>query len=118
MAQVTINTRGSITDEITSLLDIKCDENMNLVISDKHLAYLRQEFPEAYSDIYLVNDERVDDVECSRDGHNGITLWYTIDGEPYSVSGEFLIDEAGVLHHNAIDPKDDTKEIEILCQYM
>lgn len=118
MQQITINTRGSFSEEIISLLDIRCNKDMNYVISDEHLAYLRQEYPETYSDIYLVNDDRIGNVECLRDGHNGITLWYTIYDKPYSVSGEFLVDKAGILHHNAIDPDNDSKEIEILCQYI
>lgn len=65
----------------------------------------------------LTNNPRVDNVECTREGHQGITLSYEIDGKPYEVTGEFFIDRNGVLHHSAIDPSDETKEIEILVQY-
>ena len=119
MATIIINTRGSIADEIAAAgIELICNEDMNFVISDKDLARLRTEFPTAYDDIYLVQNDRVDDVECSRDGHQGITLSYTIDGKPYEITGEFFIDKAGVLHHSAADPADPTKEIEITYQYI
>ena len=66
----------------------------------------------------LTNNPRVDNVDCTRDGHQGITLSYDIDGIPYSVTGEFYIDKKGVLHHMATDPKDGDSEIEILVQYL
>ena len=65
----------------------------------------------------LTNNPRVDNVECTRDGHQGISLYYEIDGIPFNVTGEFYIDRKGVLHHYAADPKDENNEIEILVQY-
>ena len=65
----------------------------------------------------LTNNPRIQNVECTRDGHQGITLYYELDGVPCAVSGEFYIDKHGVLHHTVADPKDEAKEIEILVQY-
>ena len=117
MATITINTRGSISEDIMEKVNIICNDNMDMIVSDTDLSYIRAKYPEAYGDIYIVNDKRVDDVECTRDGHQGITLSYTIDGIPFSVTGEFMIDKAGVLHHMATDPKDENNDIEILVQY-
>lgn len=61
--------------------------------------------------------KRVANVECTRDGHQGITLSFELDGVPYEVTGEFFIDKSGVLHHSVTDPQDESKEIEITYQY-
>ena len=65
----------------------------------------------------LTNNRRIQNVEYTRDGHQGVTLYYELDGVPSSVSGEFYIDKQGVLHHTVTDPKDETNEIEIMVQY-
>lgn len=65
----------------------------------------------------LTNNKRVNNVECTKDGNQGITLYYEIDGKPFTVTGEFYIDKNGVLHHSAIDPTNENEEIEIMVQY-
>lgn len=55
MANVIINTRGSIADEIIEAgINITCNENMDMVISDEDLERIRIQFPAAYDDIYIV----------------------------------------------------------------
>ena len=55
MANVIINTRGSIAEEVIEAgIVITCNENMDMVISESDLERLRTEFPAAYEDIYIV----------------------------------------------------------------
>lgn len=64
---------------------------------------------------YLRPDTLIENVECTRDGHQGITLSYDLDGYHAEVTGEFYIDKDGMLHHTAIDCEG--HEVEITYKY-
>lgn len=52
-----INFRSTISDEITNAgIVMTCDEDMNLIISDSDYERLRNEFPAAFDDSYIVTE--------------------------------------------------------------
>lgn len=59
---------------------------------------------------------KIEDVELLKGGYNrGDSLSYVADGELVSVSGEFFVDETGLLHHTHEFP--DGTEVEIATPY-
>lgn len=60
MRMKTINFRNGVSDEITDAgISLVCDENMNLKISEEDYERLRKEFPSAFDDSYIVEEEDV-----------------------------------------------------------
>lgn len=57
------------------------------------------------------NSKRVDNVELTKGGYGNDSLYYEVDGVPYTVTGEFYIDKQGILHHQHDD------DIEVTVKY-
>lgn len=55
---MTINFRNGVPDEITDAgISLICDENMNLQVSEEDYERLRTEFPAAFDDSYIVEED-------------------------------------------------------------